>query len=344
MLAPILEYCELRNIAGINTMSFISQRRSAGAAAAAAPSDTASTSCTFNRMVLLVHGFAGGLGNWARNWMALRTAADAEGADVHAIDLPGFGRSVREKVKFSDCASVVDYYARKIAEWLEALPEYRSGMQIDVVGHSFGAFIMAHIACRRPELFSTLVLADPWGVPPEVPDSTKSLPMRFRALLWLFYKTTPLGMMRALGPLGPSVMPKVRPDFAVRWSDFHGEDSHAFYDYTFLTNSLSPPTGELAFQACCVGTAFAKDPLLTLLPAKLDPKIRLVVMYGSQTWMDRGAGHEMVDQVKAARRGKPESAEVTMFTVPNAGHQLNTDNVERFDELLGEVLFPRAWM
>jgi pimeloyl-ACP methyl ester carboxylesterase len=268
--------------------------------------------------VVLVHGFAGGLGCWAQNWKHL-----TEEYNVHAIDLPGFGRSMRDGRSFNGAHDAMKYYYDALHAWFgdAGIPPNQS---ITVVGHSFGGYVLSHYTmellwrkkkledalgapvtdhdllasppekvtpsstCKSsnavpagnhtplggsnnnitivfpPPNIVHLVLADPWGVPPKY---KRVLPFKFRMLIKLFYKVSPLAILRCAGPWGPNLLPKVRPDFAERWD--HLPDPLIFYDYTYHSNAQTPATGELAFQACCEGAAFAKVPLLLYIPEML---------------------------------------------------------------------------
>lgn len=279
--------------------------------------------------VVLLHGFGGGVGNWVPNWRIL-----ARQYTTYAVDLPGFGRSERPHVHFKDEHEAIDFMVEKLHAWV-----VESGVHLPVslVGHSFGGYIAAYYAMRYPADVEKLVLADPWGVPPE---EKRELPWKWRALKWIFYKLNPLTVLRAAGPWGPTLLPSVRKDFADRWSS-HIDDPMVFYDYTFHCNA-GYPCGERAFQACCTGTAYAKQPLLNTLPSGLVPSIPLGVLYGAHTWMDQDAGRRMVDAVQKDRvsavAGGLAAAWTRMDTVSGAGHQLNTDNAEEFCDKLSTLL------
>ncbi|CUG91430.1 Hypothetical protein, putative [Bodo saltans] len=289
-----------RIVAGINTISSPSwDRENSGK----------------KHTVVLVHGFAGGLGCWAQNWESLSKVYN-----VHAIDLPGFGRSVRDDRSFDGPQDAMKYYFDALHKWFGEVG-IPPNQPITVVGHSFGGYVLSHYtmellwrkrkledaleapvldhellaspapkvppssSCKKsshnsaksqqqdttvpkvvipPPNIVHLVLADPWGVPPKY---KRVLPFKFRVLIKLFYKVSPLAILRCAGPWGPNLLPKVRPDFAERWD--HLPDPLIFYDYTYHSNAQTPATGELAFQACCEGAAFARLPLLLYIPEML---------------------------------------------------------------------------
>lgn len=102
--------------------------------------------------IVLVHGLAGGTTWWMKNWEALCAVTE-----VYALDLPGFGRSPRQK-PFSIQAEF-----SALAGWLAALKLE----PVVVVGHSLGGYLSALLAARRPDQVAGLVLVDPAIFPPD---------------------------------------------------------------------------------------------------------------------------------------------------------------------------------
>jgi pimeloyl-ACP methyl ester carboxylesterase len=269
--------------------------------------------------VVLVHGFADGIGSWAKNWEFL-----SRSYNVHAIDLPGFGRSARDRRSFRGPDDAIRYYHDELHKWFGevGIPPHQP---ITIVGHSFGGYVSSrytmemlwrkrklenaldaqitdhdllsspptplgsspssffgrcflqnHNALSAVVASSTrspsvpppnivhLVLADPWGVP-----HLQERPMNIqrKIIFHLFYRFAPLATLRYAGPWGPSLLERMRPDYADRWR--HLPDPIIYYDYKYHTNAQVPATGELAFQACCEGMAFAKQPLMEYLPEML---------------------------------------------------------------------------
>jgi 2-hydroxy-6-oxonona-2,4-dienedioate hydrolase len=93
--------------------------------------------------VVLVHGFMGGSDQWAAQ------AALAEGRQVIAIDLPGFGRNAH--------MDPVDSIAG-FADWVLAELTSRGVDRFDLLGHSMGGMIVQEMIHRAPDRVSRLVL------------------------------------------------------------------------------------------------------------------------------------------------------------------------------------------
>jgi pimeloyl-ACP methyl ester carboxylesterase len=256
---------------------------------------------------------------WAQNWKALSATFD-----VYAIDLPGFARSERQSVHFFGPSDALGFYYNCLDRWFDRV---NFSKPVVLLGHSFGAYLAARYALRTApavKRVKRLVLADPWGVPRADPDFAKNLPFTFKVAMKIFEVTNPLSVLRFAGPLGPMLLPKIRPDFADRWEQ-HLDEPHAFYDYVFHCNAQYPPTGEAAFKACCSAGAFAKEPLESIIPEGLPADVDLFLLYGSKTWMDVARGCEMVEVVRS--KGRRAAAAL----VHSAGHQLNTDNPTEFN-------------
>jgi abhydrolase domain-containing protein 4 len=302
MLSTIADCYQQERIAGLNTIYFKSEQHS--------------------RTLVLLHGFAGGVGNWVPNWREL-----VKHTNVYAIDLPGFARSMREDLKFSSECVAIDYMMDCISSWVQQanLPPV-----FDIAGHSFGAYLAAQFAVKYPNMISRLVLADPWGVPKKPENIEKEYPFKWRMALKAFYVGNPLSILRASGPWGPGLLPKYRPDFAERWTPIV-EDPNIFFDYTYHCNAHEVPTGERAFQACCTGPAYARRPLIDTLLA-LPTSIKLAVIYGKHTWMDKKAGQQVVADFQ--NKGGPAH----LALVSEAGHQVNSDNAKEFNEVLLQAL------
>jgi pimeloyl-ACP methyl ester carboxylesterase len=320
-----------RFVAGLNTVSSIPSQMAPGARGAAV-----------QRHIVLLHGFGGGLAMWVPNFNFLVDAVRDEKivTQIHAIDMPGFARSQRHPmVSFKSEKDAMDYMTGHLREWFAEMgidkPRVAGGSvpHVDLVGHSFGAYVCATFAHRYPSLVRRAVLCDPWGVPPKPADIESNLPFKYRMLLKTFYAGNPFSVLRGAGPWGPSLLPSVRQDFADRWGPIVG-DPNIFFDYIFHANAAHHPTGEQAFQACCTGPVYARRPLQAFVPS-IPSSVDLSVIYGARTWMDKSAG---VAMMATAQENRGTRSQNTYAFVQDAGHQVNTDNIEGFNAALAREL------
>ena len=103
-------------------------------------------------VVLLVHGLGGSWKVWLENIVAL-----AGSRRVVAVDLPGFGASPVGTGSHTFVA-----YARTLDRLCAAL----GISSVVAIGNSFGGFVAAELAIRRPDLVAGLVLIDAAGMAP----------------------------------------------------------------------------------------------------------------------------------------------------------------------------------
>ncbi|VDD74218.1 unnamed protein product [Mesocestoides corti] len=153
--------------------------------------------------LVLIHGFASGVGLWCKNLDSLSASRT-----VYAFDMLGFGRSSRPP--FPNTAEEVEN------KFVEVIEEWRKTMNLDkfiLLGHSMGGFLASSYALSHPERVVHLVLIDPWGFIGQQESTT--IPVSgFRA--WLLRKLSSfraLATMRMVGPFGLNAMRKVRQDF-----------------------------------------------------------------------------------------------------------------------------------
>lgn len=108
------------------------------------------------RIVICIHGL-GDYSGWFRN-IAPELAAD--GNEVYALDLRGFGQSLQE----GSARGVVGDFERHLQDIDEfvqhSLAQHR-GMRVFVLGHSLGGVYSIWYAANHPSKISGLVLAAP---------------------------------------------------------------------------------------------------------------------------------------------------------------------------------------
>ncbi|GAA0583763.1 hypothetical protein GCM10010172_80890 [Paractinoplanes ferrugineus] len=97
--------------------------------------------------VVMVHGLA-----VSHRYLLPTARPPAARFPVLVPDLPGFGHSRKPPIAYG-----VHQHAQYLSDWLDA----RGLRRVCLVGHSFGARVVARLAVLRPELTGALVLAGP---------------------------------------------------------------------------------------------------------------------------------------------------------------------------------------
>lgn len=91
--------------------------------------------------VVLLHGFAGGVGLWIKNLAALALS----GRTVYALDLLGFGQSSRPMAS-SHAQEAEEMFVQSLEEWREAV-----GVELMIfLGHDLGGFVSTAYALTHP--------------------------------------------------------------------------------------------------------------------------------------------------------------------------------------------------
>eukprot|EP00026_Physarum_polycephalum_P009685 Phypoly_transcript_09818.p1 GENE.Phypoly_transcript_09818~~Phypoly_transcript_09818.p1 ORF type:complete len:410 (+),score=50.01 Phypoly_transcript_09818:121-1230(+) len=268
--------------------------------------------------LVLVHGFGAGIGFWCGNIDAL-----SRRYTVYALDMPGFGRSSRPKITFKNPEQAEDYFTDSLEDWAQTV-----GLKKFVLlGHSFGGYISALYALKHHEKVAHLVLADPWGVPSLAKDlEPRQLTMRQKLIVSLVSMSSPLLLMRAAGPYGPSLVAKTRPDLPAKFGHLHNSPE-VVVNYVYHINAQSPPTGEQGFSILTESLGWAKNPLINRLTA-LPASVPATFIYGKHTWMDKEAG---------AALSQSMAGPTTLLEVSNSGHHLYIDNAPDFNAAVLDV-------
>lgn len=146
--------------------------------------------------MLLLHGFAAGVGFWALNLDEI-----SQKQKVYAIDLLGFGRSSRPTFP-ADAAEAEMFYVQSIEEWRKKV-----GLkEFILLGHSFGGYLACSYTLTHPERVKHLILADPWGIPekptPGEEVETFKLPRWAKVAAAVLSLFNPLAALRVAGPWG----------------------------------------------------------------------------------------------------------------------------------------------
>lgn len=265
--------------------------------------------------IVMIHGFGGGLAIFASNVESL-----AKTNTVYIIDLPGFGRSSRPAFTGTTADEAEAYFVDAFDMWMNAVGVEKA----IILGHSLGAFLSASWALSHPHRFDRLILVDPFGVPRPPAESPKSNSwFRTFAKGVLSLSSSPLSILRGLGPLGPSAFKRMRPDLIQKFAHLTEGNVEAVADYLYHVNAQSPATGEQAFMKLNTGIGWATKPLLDRLPT-LDRKIPVTFIYGSDSWMDPRAGVMLKESMP--------HHDTEFLIIPDAGHHVYVDQYEAFNE------------
>ncbi|KAK0138250.1 1-acylglycerol-3-phosphate O-acyltransferase ABHD5 [Merluccius polli] len=267
--------------------------------------------------VVLLHGFGGGVGLWAHNLDAL-----SQGRPVYALDLLGFGQSSRP------CFPVDAEEAEE--QFVEAIEQWRAQLGLEsmiLLGHNLGGYLATSYALKHPHRVKHMVLVEPWGFPerPSTVDHDRPIPVWIKALGAMLSPFNPLAGLRMVGPLGPTLVQTLRPDFKKKFVSMFEDNTVS--DYIYHLN-VQTPSGETAFKNMTVPYSWARRPMLQRV-GSLRPDVPLTVVYGSRSSID---GHS-AKTVKEMRRG----SHVEIITIRGAGHYVYADQPDDFNQRVLEV-------
>lgn len=155
-------------------------------------------------VLLYVHGTSSSALDFASSMCRLAPLLQAAGGtrrdlsvEVHALDLPGFGRSgggadLAHDLSHSDPPRVAEFYADVVRAYVEYL-DTETETRLVLMGHSFGGFVATQYAARyRGAGLAGLVLVNCAGLFPVM--------SRWGCLWALFFKAClPQALLRAVG-------------------------------------------------------------------------------------------------------------------------------------------------
>ncbi|KAG7272246.1 hypothetical protein CRUP_001524 [Coryphaenoides rupestris] len=239
--------------------------------------------------VVLLHGFGGGVGLWAHNLDAL-----SQQRPVYALDLLGFGQSSRP------CFPVDA--AKAEAQFVEAIEQWRAQLGLEsmiLLGHNLGGYLAASV--------KHIVLVEPWGFPerPDATDQNRPMPVWIKALGAMFSPFNPLAGLRLVGPLGPTLLQTLRPDFKKKFASMFVDNTVSEYIYHLNVQTPRYRVGSLR------------------------PDLPVTVVHGSRSSID---GHSAAT-VKELRPG----SHVEIITIRGAGHYVYADQPDDFNQRVLEV-------
>lgn len=144
----------------------------------------------------MIHGFGAGLLQFHKNLDHLHS-----NRTVHALDLPGFGRSTRTVFPASPMGAE-EVFVDTLEVWRKAM----GLQQFVLLGHSFGAYIACAYSIRHPSRVRHLILVDPWGM--GQPPSEQQIHDKYKKSSWFLRaagQLKPFTLVRAAGPWGEPV-------------------------------------------------------------------------------------------------------------------------------------------
>ncbi|XP_004560142.2 1-acylglycerol-3-phosphate O-acyltransferase ABHD5 [Maylandia zebra] len=261
--------------------------------------------------LVLLHGFGGGVGLWAQNLDDL-----SQHRPVFALDLLGFGQSSRP-VFSTDAAEAEDQFVESIEQWRASV-----GLEsMILLGHNLGGYLAVSYSIKYPGRVKHIVLVEPWGLPdqPETTEPDRPIPVWIKALGAMFSPFNPLAGLRLVGPLGPTLVQTLRPDFKKKFSLVFTDNTVP--DYIYHLNVQSP-SGETAFKNMTAPCGWAKRPMLQRID-QLQSDIPITIIYGSRSSIDCISGITL-------KRMRPRS-HVDIITIRGAGHYVYADQPEDFN-------------
>jgi abhydrolase domain-containing protein 5 len=271
--------------------------------------------------LVMVHGFAAGIGIWILNldWLAQNI-----NRKIYAFDLIGFARSTR---------APFDMNGDIEGQFVESIEKWRVKMGIEkfiLLGHSFGGYLSASYALRYPNRVSHVILADPWGIQDRQSSpnrNTYRFPIWVRVANAIFQSFNPLAVLRATGPYGPSLVHKFRADLKEKFRPKLHDDCHKFLNYIYHCNAQTA-TGETAFKGLTLPYGWPKNPLIHRL-VDLNESISLTFIYGSRSWIEKQPGETLRDCMTPNR--------VTVHEIEGSGHHVYADKYKQFNEIVKET-------
>ena len=294
-------------------------------------------------VVLLLHGFGFGCVQWA---------AMAQIAEVHAIDMPGFGRSGHPVLHSNISSSeALIFLIQVVEEWMKAAllntaatdNENDPRRRVILVGHSFGGYVAGKFAVNYPHRVKKLILIDPFGldVPPQeqVDGFWDGVSRKERLKIWaakrVFYNIGTPNMLRALGPYGADILKNRKGAvMAQKWSHVLSEPQ-ALADYIYHAN-VHGESGWFLLSKLVhgIGAGIGEGfhillPLREDLTRRLSPEISLDFILGARSWIP----HLPAQTIVGERDGHLGTT-TRIVVVPNAGHHVYVDQHDVVNELL----------
>uniref|UniRef100_A0A672Q250 1-acylglycerol-3-phosphate O-acyltransferase ABHD5 n=1 Tax=Sinocyclocheilus grahami TaxID=75366 RepID=A0A672Q250_SINGR len=235
--------------------------------------------------LVLLHGFGGGVGLWR---------------SVYAFDLLGFGQSSRPHFN-TDSQEAELQFVESIEQWREKL----CLESMIMLGHNLGGYLATSYAIIYPTRFH-LLLVEPWGFPkcPDSGDQDRLIPVWLKAIGAMLSPFNPLARLRLAGPLGPTLVQTLRPDFKKKFAAIFNDNRVTEYIYHLN----------------------AKMPMLQRI-GLIHSDIPIKVIYGSRSSIDGHSGNSIKEM-------RPNSH---VEIIVSAGHYVYADQPEDFNQKILHV-------
>uniref|UniRef100_A0A0B7B3J1 AB hydrolase-1 domain-containing protein n=1 Tax=Arion vulgaris TaxID=1028688 RepID=A0A0B7B3J1_9EUPU len=279
--------------------------------------------------LVIFHGMGGGCNMFLNNIDAL-----AEKRDVILIDLPGFGLSSRPELRVkkegywrvdTTVDDIDEFYADVLNLWFEEMGLER----VVLLGHSYGGYISSVYCLKYPKRVKHLILADPWGFPPEPTEAEKRPFMRRKSVVLLSKVLTKMNLftpLRVLGPFGPFVLNYLRADLRRKFSSFFADNT--FSDYFYALNTCDSPSGEVGFSRVSVRFGWAVKPIVERVHNWAED-LDVTFIYGARSWVDSSSG-------RVTQELRPGSY-VDVQVIVDAGHHVYADRPKAFNDMVQKI-------
>lgn len=317
---------------------------------------------------LLIHGYAASSMSYFRNYPGLSKHI----RDLYSIDLPASGLSSipsleinattplpldikfigknKFKIPYTINANhhkfviqmFEDFYLDRIEQWRI---DNKLG-KMNIVGHSFGAYLSFKYAVKYPSSVEKLCLVSPLGVERNIwsvnnnfrsnspytidfeNPSSKFYSKRNIIPKYLFQQQ--FQILRMMGPSGAKLC------WNYILAAYSRVPSLAYKEYIFELfygkGGIPAVTTEI-FEGLFSRSILARDPLMDSLNS-LNVR-KLLVVYGQYDWMNKNAGMLMVKELNNLG---DHFEKATYTEIPFSGHNLFLDNPESFNQSIVSFL------
>ncbi|RWS05980.1 Abhydrolase domain-containing protein 4-like protein [Dinothrombium tinctorium] len=273
--------------------------------------------------LVLIHGFASGVGFWILNLDSLA----ANNRPIYAFDIPGFGRSSRPNF---DNGQEIEW------QFVECIERWRLSINLKdkfiLLGHGFGAFLALSYALHFPEYVAHIILVDPWGLQSaqQVQENRRlthyQLPLWVKVVSAFLQSFNPLTGLRIAGPWGLKLLLMLRSDLKRKFIPFMDtEGSELVLRYLYHCNAQSNASGEIAFKALSLPSGWPRFPLIHRID-ELHPDIHLTFIYGSRSWNDSQIAFEIVYLLGEQK--------VNVHIINGGGCHVFADKPEQFNNIV----------